>query len=153
MEKNIFNQVAYETILRRINDLKPDNQRQFGTLSVNEMLCHTADQLRLAVGFIPIALQGNRVSRYFKKVIALRFNRIPPEKIETMKEVNPKKEGTKPVNFIDDQVTLVKLLGYVVEQPADYTFQAHPMFGELNQKQWGKLIYIHLDHHLRQFGV
>jgi hypothetical protein len=32
----------------------------------------------------------------------LRFNRIPPEKIGKMKEVNPKKEGTKPVNFIDD---------------------------------------------------
>jgi hypothetical protein len=47
----------------------------------------------------------------------------------------------------------VKLLGYVIEHPADYTSQAHPMFGELNQKQWGKLIYIHLNHHLNQFGV
>lgn len=153
MEKNIFNQVAYETILRRINDLKLDSKRQFGTLSVNEMLCHVADQLRLAVGFIPIALQGNRFSRYFKKVIVLRFNSIPREKIETMKEVNPQKEGTKPVNFVDDRVTLVKLLDYIVNHQGDYTFQAHPMFGELSQKQWGKLIYIHLDHHLKQFGV
>jgi hypothetical protein len=70
-----------------------------------------------------------------------------------MKEVNPKKEGTKPVNFIDDRVDLVKLLDYVVNHQDDYSFQVYPMVGQLSQKQWRKLIYIHLDYHLKQFGV
>lgn len=29
----------------------------------------------------------------------------------------------------------------------------HPLFGVLTHKQWGKMQYKHLDHHLRQFGV
>jgi hypothetical protein len=29
----------------------------------------------------------------------------------------------------------------------------HPFFGRLSGDEWGRLIYKHLDHHLRQFGV
>lgn len=29
----------------------------------------------------------------------------------------------------------------------------HPFFGKLTSEQWGKGIYKHLDHHLKQFGV
>ncbi|MCF6222561.1 MAG: hypothetical protein L3J34_02410 [Flavobacteriaceae bacterium] len=27
------------------------------------------------------------------------------------------------------------------------------MFGEFTAKQWGKMQYKHLDHHLKQFGL
>jgi hypothetical protein len=30
---------------------------------------------------------------------------------------------------------------------------AHPAFGQLSRKDWGVLVYKHIDHHLRQFGV
>ncbi len=29
----------------------------------------------------------------------------------------------------------------------------HPFFGRLTPEQWAELMYKHLDHHLRQFGV
>jgi len=29
----------------------------------------------------------------------------------------------------------------------------HPAFGPLSRRAWGVLIYRHMDHHLRQFGV
>jgi hypothetical protein len=29
----------------------------------------------------------------------------------------------------------------------------HPFFGTLNPQQWSILMYKHVDHHLRQFGV
>jgi hypothetical protein len=29
----------------------------------------------------------------------------------------------------------------------------HPFFGTLTKEQWGKSMYKHLDHHLKQFGV
>jgi hypothetical protein len=37
--------------------------------------------------------------------------------------------------------------------PAICTDHPHSFFGKLTQEQWGILIYKHLDHHLRQFGV
>jgi hypothetical protein len=30
---------------------------------------------------------------------------------------------------------------------------SHPYFGKLSTKQWGQFTWMHLDHHLRQFGV
>lgn len=30
---------------------------------------------------------------------------------------------------------------------------AHPVFGRLNITEWGRFAWIHMDHHLRQFGV
>jgi hypothetical protein len=29
----------------------------------------------------------------------------------------------------------------------------HPAFGRLSPRAWGVLVYRHMDHHLRQFGV
>ena len=29
----------------------------------------------------------------------------------------------------------------------------HAFFGRLNGDEWGRLMYKHIDHHLRQFGV
>jgi hypothetical protein len=29
----------------------------------------------------------------------------------------------------------------------------HPSFGMMSRTEWGKLIYRHYDHHLRQFGA
>ncbi len=30
---------------------------------------------------------------------------------------------------------------------------AHPNFGTMSHKDWGRFAWVHLDHHLRQFGV
>lgn len=29
----------------------------------------------------------------------------------------------------------------------------HPAFGKLSTKDWGVLVYRHIDHHFKQFGV
>jgi uncharacterized protein DUF1569 len=37
--------------------------------------------------------------------------------------------------------------------PSQCTTHPHPFFGPLTPEQWAELMYKHLDHHLRQFGV
>jgi hypothetical protein len=32
-------------------------------------------------------------------------------------------------------------------------FGPHPGFGVLSSKEWGRIVCLHNDHHLRQFGV
>ncbi|MBX2960889.1 MAG: DUF1569 domain-containing protein [Cyclobacteriaceae bacterium] len=41
------------------------------------------------------------------------------------------------------------LPGTIVQQPN--SFCSHPFFDKLNRKEWGRLIYKHMNHHLRQF--
>jgi hypothetical protein len=35
----------------------------------------------------------------------------------------------------------------------DFTGRAHPIFGAMAKEEWHRWGYLHLDHHLRQFGV
>jgi hypothetical protein len=37
--------------------------------------------------------------------------------------------------------------------PQGCTKHAHTFFGRLTPEEWAQLMYKHLDHHLRQFGV
>jgi hypothetical protein len=32
-------------------------------------------------------------------------------------------------------------------------FGPRPAFGALSTKEWGRVVYLHCDHHLRQFGA
>jgi Protein of unknown function (DUF1569) len=32
-------------------------------------------------------------------------------------------------------------------------WKPHPMFGKMTAKEWGKLLQIHVDYHLRQFAA
>jgi hypothetical protein len=33
------------------------------------------------------------------------------------------------------------------------SFSPHPFFGKLNNKDWGRVTWKHLNHHLVQFGA
>jgi len=37
--------------------------------------------------------------------------------------------------------------------PRGCTKHPHAFFGQLTPEEWARLMYKHLDHHLRQFGV
>ncbi|MCP3915760.1 MAG: DUF1569 domain-containing protein [bacterium] len=44
----------------------------------------------------------------------------------------------------------------LVEQYGEHgvqTREPHPFFGPLTSEEWSRLMWKHLDHHLRQFGV
>jgi hypothetical protein len=57
----------------------------------------------------------------------------------------------------DLQLEQARLAGYVnyfvAKGPGRCTSHHHPFFGPLTPDQWAILMYKHLDHHLRQFGV
>ena len=57
----------------------------------------------------------------------------------------------------DLQLEQARLTGYVnyfvAKGPGRCTTHPHAFFGPLTPDQWAILMYKHLDHHLRQFGV
>ena len=42
---------------------------------------------------------------------------------------------------------------FAAASPAGCTTHPHAFFGRLTPVEWAVLMYKHLDHHLRQFGV
>ena len=151
--KNLFNEADHTVIFRRMNQLTDKHQAHWGKMNVTQMLCHCGDQLRVAMGFMEVKSNSNFFKRTVLKRMALWFS-MPKGRIETVDELNQVKgNGTPSVTFRDDRVNLVKLMNLFLEQPDSFKWSPHPTFGELSKKEWGRLAYQHLDHHLRQFGV
>ena len=59
-----------------------------------------------------------------------------------------------PRDFAKERVRLVEIVKRFGDAgPSAADGRMHSFFGRLNGDEWGILMYKHLDHHLRQFGV
>jgi Protein of unknown function (DUF1569) len=137
---------------RRLEQLTPDDPRQWGSMSVNQMLAHCADQLRICLGELPSRPRGNKLTQGILRWISLNLVKNMPKNMRTISELDPNKNYmTRPTAFAQDQQVLIglyqKMLGLAESHRC-----AHPVFGTLTKKEVIKLTDMHLDHHLRQFG-
>ncbi len=147
--RNIYNPSDHTDTIERLNRLTSDAERRWGTMSVEEMLWHSRSQLELALGVIPSSSKA-------KGLIATPLGRwlslytVPwPKGVITAPQMNVKKVNPQVQSFETEHKLLLERLEQVV---ASEQLQPHPLFGNISQKDWGRLIWKHLDHHLRQFG-
>ncbi len=76
-----------------------------------------------------------------------------PKNLPTRPEVEQGAGGTPPTDFERDRDGLLLLLQRFSAPERAERMSPHPMFGEMRaseRQRWG---YLHMDHHLRQFGV
>jgi Protein of unknown function (DUF1569) len=86
------------------------------------------------------------------KWIALHLPLAWPEgAIRTVPEVDQEVGGTAPTEFARDVAELeTRLRSFAMRRGAEWP--THPIFGRLSEPQWLRWGYLHVDHHLRQFG-
>jgi hypothetical protein len=71
----------------------------------------------------------------------------------TSPEIDQEKDGTAPGDFAADLARVEALLDRVTAPTSILDRQAHPYFGRMSHADWLRWGYLHLDHHLRQFGA
>ena len=150
--KNIRNKAAYEEVISRIATLKKDGKRRWGIMTVEQMLAHCSDQIRLATGEKQPHEKPTFVNRNIAKYLGLWLPRIPLKNMKDPVDMNQKYYGTPSTDIETEKQNLTSLVNAVRSFPEGKELNPHPMYGELNLKQWGRFIYVHIDHHLRQFG-
>jgi hypothetical protein len=154
MKKNILDPAALAAITQRIKLLSPDSERLWGKMNVAQMLCHCGDQFRLALGDLKVAGDPPFLGRTLMRWLVLVGVPAPKGKVETMPELNQVKSGGTPSQgFEEDRKILIDLLDRFLATPESYAFQRHSIFGTMDKSTWGRMAYIHLHHHLQQFGV
>jgi hypothetical protein len=152
--KQLFDDRVYRETVNRIGSLHPDSKAKWGKMNVAQMLCHCTDPLRELLGLRPTKDMSTFLSRTLFKWISLRLMRRWPEgRLPTSREYDQMAEGTAPAGFEKDRAELLRLLSEIHRQPGWYRFHRHPFFGRLSRLETGRLVYLHFDHHLRQFGV
>lgn len=151
--KNLINTNDRNLILARIDALQGDERAQWGTLTVARMVCHAADQIRMTLGEITAADRSNVLTRTLLIRLILLGLPMPKGRAKTAPEIEPTTgHGTPPTTFAQDTAALKQKIAAFLATDENFAFQRHSVFGALSRHQWGRLIYLHLDHHLQQFG-
>ncbi|NMO98184.1 DUF1569 domain-containing protein [Paenibacillus lemnae] len=147
---NIFAKKHTDEIVTRIKQLRPDSQPLWGKMNAAQMLAHCS-------AFQDIATGNMTSSRSWLGVVIGKFvkpmfynDKSVPQNMSTIPDIMITDER----EFQKERETLIqKLIAFQHHGPEKCTAQTHPFFGKLSPEEWGKGIYKHLDHHLKQFGV
>ena len=150
--KTLALQRDVDELLRRIGQVRPDSPRKWGRMSSHQMICHLTDAFRMATGEKTVTGTPTFAGRTAVKWIALHLPIAWPEgRIQTVPECDQEIGGTAPAEFARDIAALeAHLRSFAVRRGAEWP--PHPIFGRLSESQWLRWGYLHVDHHLRQFG-
>ncbi len=146
--KSIFEEHAYKEILNRIDNLEAISPAYWGKMTVSQMLCHCKGPIEILLERKPAVGKPNWFFKlFFKKSF---YNNKPWRKnLPTAKPFIITGER----NFEDEKNELILLIEDLYDEKDREQWPPHPMLGEFTAEQYGKSMYKHLDHHLRQFGV
>jgi Protein of unknown function (DUF1569) len=146
--KSIFNPRDHLELHARVQRLKTTSKAQWGSMTPVQMVAHLSDSLRMASGELEVA--PKRVPFRYSPLKELVLYVLPvPRGVPT----SPELIARKPDDWSIEVADLREQLNGLVERGPEALAPVHPAFGKMSAKQWGVLIYRHMDHHLRQFGV
>lgn len=142
---------AQELILR-INQLQPESLRKWGNMSIEEMLVHCAAGIQMGLGELPAKVRVSPLRGAIARLLYIEL--LPfPKLAAAPAELNINKKLKTRLDFDSGKQQLIQLVKKMETTPDSHKFPVHPIFHKLSRRQWSKLFYKHLDHHLKQFGV
>jgi hypothetical protein len=142
-----------DEIVRRLRVVGPDRRPRWGRMSAHQMICHLSDSIRMATGQKHVSDASGLFRRTILKWIVLYLPLPWPQGILTRPEIDQQIGGTKPVDFANDVAELEALLDRITTQSGSIDRRVHPVFGRMSEAAWLRWAYLHMNHHLRQFGV
>jgi hypothetical protein len=149
--KNLFEVARAEEVKGRMAQLRPDSQRLWGKMNPAQAMAHCSAAIGMAVGETrpPRILIGRLLGPLAKKSVIvngtpMRRNSMTEKSVLVTDERDFEVERQRLRESIDR---------FAAGGPGICTKHPHFFFGPLTPVEWAALMYQHLDHHLRQFGV
>ena len=147
--KSLFDPADRQSIVARINALGPNAMRQWGKMDSGQMLCHCSRAIETATGDRPMKQKfiGKILMPFFRSTILGErpFGKNSP--------TDPTFIVSDPRDFAAERARLLELIDkFVARGEAQAGHETHAFFGKMTGKEWGELMYKHIDHHLTQFG-
>lgn len=149
--KNLFDLKEAKEAIDRIYNLKPDSERQWGKMEVDQMLAHCSvaydmvytDKYPKVGGFQKFMIKLFAKSTVIGPKPYKRNGRTAPEFIITERK-----------DFEAEKTRLIQNIEKTQELgAAHFNNKENRAFGKLSTAEWNTMFSKHLDHHLNQFGV
>jgi hypothetical protein len=150
--KNLFDATVANQIKARLGKLEPQSERRWGKMTAPQMLAHCSASMQWAVGEVvpeKVALPARLMGRLVKPMVfrnedPLRKNSQTAGSLIVADERDLDNEREQLSRLIDK---------FASGGVAGCTKNPHSFFGKMTAEEWAILMYKHVDHHLRQFGV
>lgn len=147
---SLFSSMVAKSMEERIQSLQPNNPRQWGKMSLPQMMAHVRFVIELGTGeriektTLPSKLLGPII-----KKIALRkkpYRQSLPTGASFI--IHEEKD------FAEEKKKLLLTFKHFIDAgERGVTGREHPLFGKMTSEEWGFSQWKHLDHHLRQFNA
>jgi len=149
--KNLYDPNDLEALKARIARLQPDSARQWGTMTVAQALAHCSLGVQTATGELrPQRKLIGRILGPLVKPKVVGDDQPMRRNSPTMEEIIVRNQP----DFATEQARLIEALNqFSAAGPQGCTSHPHAFFGPLTPGEWAIVMYKHIDHHLRQFGV
>ncbi len=149
--KSLFNSSENQEIINRISQLNAEAKAEWGKMNIGQMLSHAQRPLRVALNELKLK----------RTLVGILFGKMAKKKLANGEEPFSKNLPTDK-NFVvadqrnadEEKKKLIELIRkFASVGPAGLSKEPHPFFGHMTTQEWDTLMWKHLDHHLRQFGV
>jgi len=150
--KNLFDAAMANQVKTRLGKLEPQSERRWGKMTAAQMLAHCSVSMQWAVGEL-VPEKGALIARLMGRLVKpmvfqnedpLRKNSPTAKSLIVADERDLGKERERLSGLIDK---------FAAGGAVGCTRNPHSFFGKMTPEEWAILMYKHLDHHLRQFGV
>jgi Protein of unknown function (DUF1569) len=148
--KSLFDAADRESIRLRLGVLQAGSPRQWGKMNTAQMVTHCARALETGTGDRPMkqAFLGKILMPFFRSSI------LGEKPFSKSSPTDPSFVVSDERDFVAERQKLLDLIDRFVERgPEAAGNQIHGFFGKLSGREWGEVMYKHIDHHLTQFGV
>jgi hypothetical protein len=152
--KDLFDRTLADDIKQRIMRLDPESERRWGNMTLAQTLAHCTCGVQMAMGVI-----NPKRASFPANVIGLVIKPLVFGDDKPMRRNSPSSPELFSVDpaqcdFERERTQLIATIdSFANKGAACCSWHPHPFFGRLKPHQWAILMYKHLDHHLRQFGV
>lgn len=131
----------------RLDALRPDSPRAWGSMTVDQMLWHVNQFLAASLGEGSLAAQKSRIPAPIMKffLLYMPWPRSAP--------TNRSAVARSQYDLEAERARCKELIARFVARPVAGEWPVDPSFGPVSGKFASKLQAKHLDHHFRQFNA
>lgn len=150
--KNLFNQQDKDELIKRLSCLSPNHLPKWGKMNAHQAIVHMTDPLRCAIGDRPVPLNPSIFAKW--PVNKLFSQYLPwPKGAPTAPEFIQGVKGSQCIEFERDKQELILVIHRFSQHQNSIPFPIQPTFGKLNNNEWARLMWRHINHHIYQFGL
>lgn len=146
--KSIYDKADNATLINRINSLTPETKALWGKMSVDQMMKHSSAAIEIAFG--EKSLKINFLMRFLGRMMK---DKIFNSEFKKNSPTAPEFIFKEKYDFDSAKKELITNFSQFASGHDAIKVTDHPFWGKMTFEDWDKLMWNHMDHHLRQFGV